>query len=54
MRQALFKCELPRLELKSSGSFLAIKRWQGTKVKMLLSDYKSRKKKLAHMSNISG
>jgi hypothetical protein len=29
--QVSFKCETPRLELKSSRSFLAIKHFQGTK-----------------------
>ena len=33
MRRASFKCEMPRLELKSSWSFLAIKRCEGTKSK---------------------
>jgi hypothetical protein len=37
MRQASFKCETPRLELKSLQSFLAIKRCQGTTSKKLLS-----------------
>ena len=32
MRQASCKCETPRLELKSSQTFLAIKRWKGTKI----------------------
>jgi hypothetical protein len=36
MRQASFKCETPRLELKSSQSFLAIKRCQGTKSKIII------------------
>jgi hypothetical protein len=39
MRQALLKCETPRLELKSSRSFLAIKRFQRTKSKKLLTDH---------------
>jgi hypothetical protein len=39
MRQVSFKCEVPRLELKSSQSFLAIKRCQRTKSKKFLSDH---------------
>ena len=31
MQQVLCKCETPRLELESSATFLAIKRWQRTK-----------------------
>ncbi len=30
--QALLKCETPQLELESSATFLAMKRWQRTKV----------------------
>ena len=44
MQQALLKCEMPRLELKSSRSFLAIKRCQWTKNKKLLSDHEARQK----------
>jgi hypothetical protein len=36
MRRASFKCEMPRLELKSSQSFLAIKCVRGQQVKKLL------------------
>jgi hypothetical protein len=36
MQQASFKCETPRLELKSSAKFLAIKRCQGTKSKKVI------------------
>jgi hypothetical protein len=36
MRQASLKCEMPRLELKSSRSFLAIKRCQQIKSKKVL------------------
>jgi len=32
MQQVLFKCETPQLELKSSHTFLAIKRSQWTKI----------------------
>ncbi len=46
MRQALIKCETPRLELKSLRSFLAIKHWQGTKSKTHI--------KLARSSLIKG
>jgi hypothetical protein len=38
MQRALFKCETPRLELKSLRSFLAIKLVSGQKEKKLLSD----------------
>jgi hypothetical protein len=41
MQQASFKCEMPRLELKSSWSFLAIKHCQRTKRKKLLSDHEA-------------
>jgi len=34
---ASFKCEMPRLELKSSRSFLAIKRCQRTKGKTVIN-----------------
>jgi hypothetical protein len=44
MRQALFKCETPRLELKSWRTFLAIKRCQRTKFEKLLTDHGARKK----------
>jgi hypothetical protein len=37
MRQALFKCEMPRLKLKSSRSFLAIKRCEGTKIGKIIN-----------------
>jgi hypothetical protein len=37
MRQASFKCEMPRLELKSLWSFLAIKRCRGTKSKKVIN-----------------
>ena len=37
MQQASFKCEMPRLELKSSWSFLAIKRFQRTKSKKVIN-----------------
>jgi hypothetical protein len=32
MQQALFKCEMPWLVLKSSATFLCIKRCEGTKI----------------------
>ena len=41
MGQASYKCEMPRLELKSSRSFLAIKRCEGTKLEKLLSDHET-------------
>jgi len=37
MRQALFKCGTPRLELKSLQSLLAIKRFQRTKIKKVIN-----------------
>jgi hypothetical protein len=37
MRQASFKCETQQLELKSSRSFLAIKRFQRTKSKKVIN-----------------
>jgi hypothetical protein len=44
MQQALFKCETPRLELKSSQSFLAIKRCQRTKIRKVIKLARSSKK----------
>ncbi len=44
MRQASFKCETPRLELKSSRSFLAIKRCQQTKIGKVIKLARSSKK----------
>jgi hypothetical protein len=44
MRQASFKCETPRLELKSSRSFLAIKRCQWTKIGKVIKLARSSKK----------
>jgi hypothetical protein len=49
MRQALFKCEMPRLKLKSSRSFLAIKRWQRTKSKKVIKHLRSSKLRWAHI-----
>ncbi len=40
--QASFKCETPRLELKSLRSFLAIKRCQRKKIEKLLSQHEAR------------
>ncbi len=50
MQQALFKCEMPRLKLKSLGSFLAIKRWQRTKIKKVIKHLRSSKLRWAHIS----
>ncbi len=36
MRQALYKCEMPRLVLESSATFLAIKRCQRTKFEKVI------------------
>ncbi len=44
MQQASFKYETPRLELKSSRSFLAIKRCQRTKTKKVINRSGSSKK----------
>jgi hypothetical protein len=49
MRQASFKCEAPRLELKSSRSFLAIKRCQRTKSKKVINWSWSSLKSWAHI-----
>ncbi len=49
MRQASFKCEMPRLELKSSRSFLAIKRWQQTKIGKVIKLARSSLKSWAHI-----
>ena len=44
MQRASFKCETPRLELKSSRSFLAIKRCQRTKIGKVIKLARSSKK----------
>jgi hypothetical protein len=49
MQQALFKCETPRLKLKSSRSFLAIKHWQRTKSKKVIKHLRSSKLRWAHI-----
>jgi hypothetical protein len=49
MRQALFKCETPRLKLKSSRTFLAIKRWEGTKIGKVIKHLRSSKLRWAHI-----
>jgi len=54
MQQASYKCEMSRLELKSSRTFLAIKRCQGTKSKKVIKQSRSSSKKLAHICAISG
>ena len=41
MQQALFKCKMLQLELKSSLSFIAINIGRGQKVKKLLSDHEA-------------
>jgi len=45
MLQASFKCETPRLELKSSRTFLAIKRCQRTKIQKVIKLAQSSNKK---------
>ena len=54
MRQASFKCETPRLELKSLRSFLAIKRCQRTKSKNVIKQSWSSIYKLAQTCATSG
>jgi hypothetical protein len=49
MRLALLKCETLRLKLKSSRSFLAIKRWQRTKIKKVIKHLRSSKLRWAHI-----
>ena len=49
MRQALFKCETPRLKLKSSRTFLAIKRCEGTKIGKVIKHLQSSKLRWAHI-----
>jgi len=44
MLQASFKCEMPRLELKSWQTFLAIKRCQRTKIQKVIKLARSSKK----------
>ncbi len=47
MQQASFKCETPRLELKSWRTFLAIKRCQRTKIRKVIKLARSSKKSAA-------
>jgi hypothetical protein len=54
MQQASFKCEMPLLELKSSRTFLAIKRCRGQKVKKVIKRPRSLLKKLVHMCATRG
>ena len=54
MQQASFKCEMPRLELKSSQSFLAIKRCLGTKSKKVIKLARSSLIKVAHICTNRG
>ena len=49
MRQALFKCKTPRLKLKSSRRFLAIKRWEGTKIGKVIKQSRSSKLRWAYI-----
>jgi hypothetical protein len=49
MRQALFKCETPRLKLKSSQTFLAIKRCERTKIGKVIKQSRSSKLRWAHI-----
>jgi hypothetical protein len=54
MRQASFTRKMPRLELKRSQTFLAIKCCQGTKSKNIIKRSRSSLKKLAHIMCASG
>ena len=54
MRQAWFKCEMPQLELKSSGAFLHIKLCEQTKSQKVIKQSRSLLKKVAHMCTTSG
>jgi hypothetical protein len=49
MRQALFKCETPRLKLKSLPTFLAIKRCERTKIGKVMNQSRSSKLRWAHI-----
>jgi hypothetical protein len=49
MQHALFKCEVPQLELKRSRSFLAIKRCQRTKSKNVIRQSRSSLKSWVHI-----
>jgi hypothetical protein len=49
MRRASFKCKTPRLKLKSSRRFLAIKRWEGTKIGKVIKQSRSSKLRWAHI-----
>ncbi len=49
MRQASFKCEMPRLELTSSQTFLAVKRCKGTKIGKVIKQSRSSIYELAHI-----
>ena len=48
MRQASFKCETPRLKLKSSRTILAIKRCERTKIGKVIKQSRSSKLRWAH------
>ena len=49
MQQASFKCETPRLKLKSSRTFLAIKRCERTKIGKVIKQSRSSKLRWAHI-----
>ncbi len=49
MRQASFKCEMPRLKLKSSRTFLAIKRCERTKIGKVIKQSLSSKLRWMHI-----
>jgi len=54
MWQASCKCEMPRLELKSSQTFLSIKRCEGTKIGKGIKQSRSSIYKLAHICATRG
>ena len=54
MRRALFKCQMPRLQLKSLRTFLCIIGCERTKCKKINKPSRSPYKKVAHMCATSG
>jgi len=52
MQQALSKYETPRLELKSLGMFLAIKRCERTKIQKVINLAQSLSNKVVQMCTI--
>jgi len=54
MQLAAFKYEMPQLELKSLQTFLAIKRCQRTKIRKIIKQARSSKKKWSQICGHSG